>query len=60
MKNVKMEVKGKILMITVDLSQSNGISASGKSETIASTGGNIDVPGTDGVKIGLNVYKKKV
>jgi hypothetical protein len=55
-----MEVKGKVLTITVDLSQQHGISASGKSEVIASTGGNIEVPGTDGVKIGLNVYKKKV
>lgn len=57
MKNVKMEVKGDILTITVDLSKKQGLSASGKNTIIASTGGNQDVPKKSGVKIGLNIYE---
>jgi hypothetical protein len=56
MKNVKMEVKGDVLTITVNLKQSFGKSKSGKSEVIASTGGNTNVPGRE-EKIGLNVYR---
>lgn len=59
MVNMTMKVKGSILTIEVDLSQENGASASGKSIVIATTGGNQDVPGAEGVKIGLNIYKKK-
>lgn len=59
MKNVKTEVKGKILTITVDLSQSQGDSKSGKTEIIATTGGNVTIDGTGGVVMGLNIYKKK-
>jgi len=58
MQNVKMQVKGNVLTITVDLSKDFGLSASGKSVSIASTKGNAEVPGKPGVKIGLNVYKK--
>jgi hypothetical protein len=36
--NVQMHVEGSILVIQVDLNQSFGLSASGKSELIASTG----------------------
>lgn len=57
MKNVKMSVKDNILSIEVDLSQNFGLSGSGKSIVIASTEGNKPVPGTEDVKIGLNVYK---
>jgi len=57
-KNAKMSVSGSILTIEVDLSQDFGKSSSGKSTVIASTEGNITVPGTDDVKIGLNIYKK--
>jgi len=57
-KNAEMSVSGKILTITVDLSQDFGKSSSGKSTVIATTEGNITVPGTDEVKIGLNIYKK--
>ena len=56
MQNVKLTVKGNILTIEVDLSQTFGASASGKSITIASTKGNAQVPGTKGIKVGLNVY----
>ncbi len=58
MKNVKMEVKGDTLTITVNLKDSHGTSASGKSEIIATTSGNAAVPGKDGIAIGLNVYRK--
>jgi hypothetical protein len=54
-----MTVEGNKLVITVDLNQEFGLSSSGKSITIASTEGNISVPGREDVKVGLNVYKPK-
>jgi hypothetical protein len=57
-KNVNVTVKGNIATIVVDLSQSQGPSASGKSEVVASTYGNVTIPGTD-VTLGLNAYKRK-
>lgn len=59
MQNVQMKVERGVLTITVDLTQELGPSASGKSVIIASTEGNVDVPGVDATKIGLNVYRKK-
>jgi len=58
-KNVdfKVDQKSKVLTITVDLKKEFGKSGSGKSIVIASTEGNIGIDGTDGVKIGLNVYR---
>ncbi len=55
--NIQMDVQGETLVIRVDLRQSYGLSSSGKSVIIASTGGNIAVPGREEVKIGLNVYR---
>jgi hypothetical protein len=55
--NIRMEVQGETLVITIDLSKAFGLSGSGKSVIIASTGGNIAVPGREEVKIGLNVYR---
>jgi hypothetical protein len=55
--NVAVEVKGNTLVISVDLAQTFGLSGSGKSVIIASTGGNIAVPGHGDVKMGLNVYR---
>ena len=60
MKNVDMIVDGNILVIKVDLSKTFGPSASGKTEIIATTAGNVSVPDSDDIKIGLNIYKKKV
>lgn len=57
MTNVKMETKGKKLIIEVDLDQEHGLSSSGKSVTIASTKGNKSVPSREDIKIGLNIYK---
>jgi len=59
MKNVEMKVEHGKLIITVDLNKALGPSASGKSVMIATTAGNVDVPGEPEVKIGLNVYRKK-
>ena len=58
MKNIEMNVNGDVLTIKVDLSKTFGKSSSGKSTIIASTEGNISVPGREEVKIGLNVYTK--
>lgn len=55
-KNVEMKVVGNILTITVDLSQNFGPSKSQKTLVIASTEGNVTIPGTES-KIGLNIYK---
>ncbi|MFZ5995581.1 MAG: hypothetical protein ACOYU4_11420 [Thermodesulfobacteriota bacterium] len=59
MKNVEMKVEGNILTITVDLSKEFGPSSSGKTIIIASTEGNISVPGAENKKVGLNVYRRK-
>lgn len=48
----------KSLTIKVDLSVEGLPSSSGKSLVIASTEGNVTVPGTD-VKVGLNVYRRR-
>lgn len=58
MKNVELNLNGNILTITVDLSKDFGPSSSGKTTIIATTEGNVTVPGRD-EKLGLNVYKKK-
>ena len=55
--NVAVRVEGERLVIEVDLSQHFGESQSGKSLIIASTGGNISLPGREEVKVGLNVYR---
>jgi hypothetical protein len=60
MKNIDMKITGtgkaQKLVITVDLSKTFGMSKSGNSEIIATSSGNVTVPGTD-AKLGLNVYK---
>ena len=60
MKNVQLEIKGTLLIITVDMSKEFGRSASGKTTIIASTEGNQAVAGPKGepLMVGLNVYKK--
>jgi hypothetical protein len=59
MKNVELSVEGNKLIITVDLEREFGLSSSGKSITIASTEGNVALPGHEEIKIGLNVYKPR-
>lgn len=55
--NVEMSLEGNKLTVTIDLSREFGISGSGKSRIVASTGGNVSVPGNESVKIGVNVYR---
>ena len=59
MENVQVELNGNLLVLTIDLSQTLGVSASGKSEIIATTGGNVSLPGHEEVKVGLNVYRPR-
>jgi len=56
MQNVKTEVKGNLLTITVDLSARLGPSSTGKTIIVASSNGSAKIPGHDGVRFGLNVY----
>jgi hypothetical protein len=58
MKNVEMSVDGNIMTIKVDLSKEYGPSSSGKTIIVASTEGNVSIPGRE-EKLGLNVYRKK-
>ena len=55
-KNVKCRVEGSKLFVEIDLDQRLGTSASGKSVTVASTVGNKEIPGTNGIVLGLNCY----
>ncbi len=59
MKNVEMEVVDNILTIKVDLTREFGPSSSGKTIIIATTEGNVTIPGHEDKKVGLNVYRKK-
>lgn len=58
MENVNMSVKGNILTIEIDLTKDLGKSASGKTNVVATTRGNVPVPGHEEIKIGINAYKK--
>src|SRR2546429_7462841 len=57
MYNVEFEVQGDQLIIRIDLNQELGVSSSGKSVIIATTGGNVAVAGGEAVKVGVNVYR---
>jgi len=57
MKNIDMNVTGTILTIKVDLSKTYGPSKSGKTTIIATSEGNIAIPGREDIKVGLNIYK---
>ena len=56
MKNVQMSVEGDSLIIKIDLTKDFGESKSGKTIIVASTEGNVTVPGRK-EKIGLNIYR---
>ena len=53
--NIQFEVKDGKLLMEVDLTEKGTISSSGKSMVIATTRGNISLPGSE-VKIGVNIY----
>ena len=55
--NITVEVREGKAILTIDLKKRGGLSVSGKSYTVASTRGNIQIPGTD-VVLGLNAYVK--
>lgn len=55
--NCTFKIEKDILTITVNLKERHGPSTSGKTEIIASSGGNTDI-GKDGIKFGLNVFVK--
>lgn len=57
MKNIEMSVEGESLVLKIDLSKSFGPSSSGKTIIVASSEGNVTVPGRS-EKIGINVYRK--
>lgn len=57
MLNVRTEISGKELVIRVNLDQNFGPSSSGKSLIVASTQGNVSIPGVPDVKMGLNIYR---
>lgn len=57
MQNVTFAVKDNVLTIKVDLSKDLGRSKSGKTTLVATTGGNVPVPGVPEIKIGINAYK---
>jgi len=63
MRNVSLKVEGDELVIRINLKDKGTPSASGKSTVIATTQGNISVPGTEDkrsrvlCKLGLNLYR---
>ena len=57
MDNVSMKVVKDKLVVTIDLTKNHGPSNSGKTIGIASTRGNKEIEGHEGVFIGVNVYK---
>ena len=59
MKNIETSVEDNVLTIKIDMSKNFGPSKSGKTIIIASSEGNISIPGNEEVKMGLNVYKSK-
>ena len=61
MKNISLKQKGHLLTITVDLSKEFGDSRSGKTNLIATTAGNVRLPGfeDDGVFLGLTLFQWK-
>jgi hypothetical protein len=59
MKNIEMTIEDNVLVIKVDLTKEFGPSASAKNIIIASTEGNVSIPGREDAKVGLNVYRRK-
>ncbi len=58
MRNVDINVDGDNLIIKINLKQRHGLSSSKKTTIIASTDGNVSVPGYEDIKIGINAYTK--
>lgn len=60
MENLTVEIRGNTVIVTITLGRDEGrISGSGRSILLATTGGNVDIPGHPGVKLGVNVFKER-
>jgi hypothetical protein len=57
MDNIQIEVKDNKAVITIDLSKDFGPSKSGKTIVVATTRGNVPIPGAETIRLGLNCYK---
>ncbi len=57
MENVKVALEGNELVVRMDLTQDLGLSKSGKTRLVASTKGNVPVPGREEFRLGINLYK---
>ena len=55
--NIQIEIKDGKAILTIDLEHRGNISASGKSVIVATTRGNVPIPGST-VVLGLNAYMK--
>lgn len=60
MKNVDVKVENDVLVIRISLKKEFGPSKSGKTIIVATTSGNQEVPGANGLRLGLNAYRKAV
>lgn len=59
-KNLKVSVtEDGIMTIIIDLTKTQGPSATGKTTIIGTSSGNVQIAGSDDTVIGVNVYKKK-
>ncbi len=56
--NLDVKIEGDKLILTVDLTQRHGQSKSGKNTIIASSRGNVAVPGREDIIMGVNFYEK--
>ena len=55
-RNIEATIKGDKLMLVINLKATTLRSVSGKSDVLATTNGNVKVEGTDGLKVGLNIF----
>ena len=55
--NIGYEVVGEMLILRIDLTKNLGRSKSGKNTLIASTKGNVQIPGLPNTTLGLNLYR---
>jgi Fe-S cluster assembly ATPase SufC len=59
MQNIKTTLAGNILTIQIDTTQNLGPSKSGKTQLVATSGGNKAIKTAEGdVMIGINCYRK--
>jgi hypothetical protein len=59
MKNIEASVEKNILTVRIDLTKEFGLSSTKKTVIVASTEGNMAVPGHEEIKVGINAYKPK-